>query len=123
MTEEAEYDSLTEATEDDGETDVDLAGPDADAGVPVLRGVPVGDIQLGHDLEAAGDGRGQGEGRAERVHQHAVDAARPREVERELLVPRLARGRRERGVSDRLRKPEVDVLIAEQEQAPLACPH
>ncbi len=74
LVEQAEHEAFAVDGGDGGEADVDLAAADADAGVAVLRAVAVGDVQLGHDLEARADGRGQREGRAEGVDQHAVDA-------------------------------------------------
>ncbi len=40
----------------------------------VLRHAPLGDVQVGHDLDAAGDGHGDVLGRREHLVQHAVDA-------------------------------------------------
>jgi hypothetical protein len=52
LVEQAEDDALAVDGRDDREADVDLLGPDADGRLPVLGAVPVGDVQLGHDLEA-----------------------------------------------------------------------
>src|SRR5690606_23889584 len=69
-------DGLLEAAAagDGGHTKVELAALDGAADAAVLGDAAFGDVQVRHDLEAAGDGRGHGGRRVHHLEEFAVDA-------------------------------------------------
>ena len=71
----------------------------------VLRDAPLGDVDVGHDLEPADDAGLDRLGRAHDLVQHAVDA----EAHPQVVLGRLEVDVR-RAVLDRLRDQQVDVL-------------
>jgi hypothetical protein len=72
--EQAEDGSLAVDGGHGGHPHVDGAAAGADPGAAVLGEAPLGDVEVGHDLDAADDPGPQGGGRPHGVVEHAVDA-------------------------------------------------
>src|SRR4051812_19875303 len=84
LVEESHDDLLAEERRADGDAEVHLASlAELELDAAVLREAALGDVQLGHDLQTAGDGRLQLHGRLHRLEEHAVHAVADAEV---LLV-------------------------------------
>jgi hypothetical protein len=76
LVENAEYDALAEEHRDDADAQIELVAREAEADPTVLRLAFLGDIQIRHDLEAAGDRVAESVDRCwhARLAQDAVDA-------------------------------------------------
>ena len=105
LVEEAHDDLLAVHGGQRGDAHVDGLAADHEADAAVLRHAPLGDVQLGHDLEAADDARLHAPRDRHDLVQHAVDA----EADDELLGLRLEVDVARR-VVDRLRDDGVDEL-------------
>src|SRR5262249_21869894 len=80
--EDAHDDLLAVAHGEGRDAEVELASGDGATDAPVLGLAALGDVQVRHDLDAAGDRGGHGWGRVHHLEQHAVDA----EADLELLL-------------------------------------
>ena len=74
LVEQTEHDALAAQRRHGRDAHVDLAVLQSQPNASVLRQPALGDVQLGHDLEAADDRRREMRRRRRRVLQHAVDA-------------------------------------------------
>jgi hypothetical protein len=85
LVEQTHHDALAVAGRHGRETDVDVAAGDLDLDAAVLRDALLGDVEAGHDLDAAGDRRGEPLGRPDDLVEHAVHAEPHRDVSLERL--------------------------------------
>ncbi len=67
------------------DAEVDGVAADGQADAAVLRQAPLGDVQVGHDLDARGDGEGQVPRRRDHFVEHAVGP----DADLELVLERL----------------------------------
>ena len=65
-------DALAEHRGQHGDAQVDRMAADGQLDAAVLRQAPLGDVEVGHDLDAGGDGEGQVARRRHHFIQHAV---------------------------------------------------
>ena len=103
--EDAHHDALAEHCGEDADAEVDGLVVDAEFDAAVLRKAAFGDIEIGHDLDAAADGGGDVGRRGHHFVEHAVDAVSHLEFALEGLEVNVGGL-----VLDRLKENEVDEL-------------
>ena len=72
--EHADDDAFAEHGRQDADAHVDRVAADVQLDAAVLRQAALGDVEVGHDLDAAGDGHGQVARRRHHLVEHAVAA-------------------------------------------------
>src|SRR5581483_9424837 len=70
----AQHDRLPELRGQRGHAEVDQLVPEVDRDAAVLREAPLGDVQVGHDLDAGNHRQGQVLGRRGHLVKGAIDA-------------------------------------------------
>ncbi len=81
----AHHDAFAAHGGQDRDAQVDLAAADGELDAAVLREAPLGDVEVGHDLDARGDGEREVLWRGDHLVEHAVDAV----ADLELVLERL----------------------------------
>src|SRR6185295_18231284 len=70
--EHADDDALAEHGGQDADAHIDLVAADVQLDTAILRQAALGDVEVGHDLDAAGNGVGQVAGRRHHFIENAV---------------------------------------------------
>src|SRR4029079_1546971 len=104
--EDTHDDAFAEHGGQDADTQVHGVAADLEGDTAVLRQTTFGDVEVGHDLDAAGDGHGDVPRRRNHLVEHTVDAVTQLVLALERLEVDVAGL-----VLDRLQKHEVEQLL------------
>ena len=116
LVEQAEHDALAAQRRHGRDAHVDLAILQPQPDAAVLRQPPLGDVQLGHDLEAADDRGGEMRRRRRRGLQHAVHAIAHAQSVRVPLEVHVRRARLEPFDQQQVHEPHDRRLVGEMQQ-------